>query len=184
MAQPIKYPVVNGKKECGDCGEWKEISDYRKARNHYVSRCRSCLKIYAAEYRKRPESKIASQKYHIEYMKNSANRNRANERQRKYNKTEKYKKNRNKNRREWSNVQKQKAVNYKGGECCICKYNTCLAALEFHHVDPSKKNGYGTGALKAHWSFKKNKPELDKCILVCVRCHREIHAGLHKDYIA
>jgi hypothetical protein len=27
-------------------------------------------------------------------------------------------------------------------------------------------------------SVEKNKKELDKCILVCVRCHREIHAGV------
>ena len=27
-------------------------------------------------------------------------------------------------------------------------------------------------------SFKKLKPEIDKCILVCSNCHREIHAGL------
>ena len=39
-----------------------------------------------------------------------------------------------------------------------------------------EKDGYGTGALKQHRSFKKNKKELDKCVLVCVRCHREIHA--------
>jgi hypothetical protein len=60
----------------------------------------------------------------------------------------------------------------------LCGYSRCLAAMDFHHPDPSQKEGYGTGALKSHWSFEKNKKELDKCVLVCVRCHREIHAGV------
>ena len=29
-------------------------------------------------------------------------------------------------------------------------------------------------------SFESLKPEVDKCILVCANCHREIHAGLIK----
>ncbi len=74
--------------------------------------------------------------------------------------------------------EKQKAVNYKGGKCEICGYDRCVAAMDFHHLDPSTKNGYGTGAMKQHWVFERNKIEIDKCILVCVRCHREIHAGL------
>lgn len=49
--------------------------------------------------------------------------------------------------------------------------------MDFHHLNPKLKEGYGTGALKAHWSFERNKKEIDKCVLVCVRCHREIHAG-------
>jgi cytochrome d ubiquinol oxidase subunit II len=30
--------------------------------------------------------------------------------------------------------------------------------------------------------FEKLKKEADKCVLVCNRCHTEIHAGLHEDY--
>ena len=26
------------------------------------------------------------------------------------------------------------------------------------------------------WTFERNKNELDKCILLCANCHREIHA--------
>jgi hypothetical protein len=32
------------------------------------------------------------------------------------------------------------AIAYKGGECSICGYNKCVAALEFHHLNPSEKD--------------------------------------------
>ena len=31
------------------------------------------------------------------------------------------------------------AVEYKGGKCEKCGYNKCIDALDFHHIDPSKK---------------------------------------------
>jgi len=34
---------------------------------------------------------------------------------------------------------KAKCVAYKGGRCEICGYNKCIAALQFHHKDPSAK---------------------------------------------
>lgn len=75
---------------------------------------------------------------------------------------------------------KRKAVEYKGGACCICGYNTVLSALDFHHIDPTIKNyGISSGTK----SFESIKDELDKCILVCRNCHSEIHEGLHSEYI-
>ena len=35
---------------------------------------------------------------------------------------------------------KEKAVEYKGGKCKICNYDRCVSALEFHHLEPSKKD--------------------------------------------
>ena len=52
-----------------------------------------------------------------------------------------YKK-RNLNRKKWAYGQKQKAVDYLGGCCKICGYNKCLAALDFHHKNPSEKEGF------------------------------------------
>ena len=34
---------------------------------------------------------------------------------------------------------KKDAVAYKGGKCLICGYNRCVEAMDFHHLDPSKK---------------------------------------------
>lgn len=61
-----------------------------------------------------------------------------------------------------------------GGECQICGYKRCKAALEFHHINPEEKE----------FSFKSIKgwevlyAELEKCILLCALCHREIHYGV------
>ena len=71
---------------------------------------------------------------------------------------------------------KPKAVAYKGGRCELCGYNKCMAALDFHHKNPAEKEFSISGMHCLSWS--KLKSELDKCILVCANCHREIHASL------
>ncbi len=73
---------------------------------------------------------------------------------------------------------KQQAVDYLGGCCVICGYNKCLAALEFHHTDPTVKEHKLT-YIVCRWTWKRVLEELRKCILVCSNCHREIHFGLH-----
>lgn len=69
---------------------------------------------------------------------------------------------------------KIQAVEYKGGRCRVCKYNRCMDALQFHHLDPAEKdfniNRAGT------WAWPKLVKELDKCVLLCNRCHTEVHA--------
>ena len=72
---------------------------------------------------------------------------------------------------------KMLAIKYKGGECEICGYKKCISALEFHHLDPNEKE-FGVGEKGYTRSIEAVKNELDKCILVCSNCHREIHAGL------
>ncbi len=173
----LKYPVINGEKQCGLCREWLTISCFSKTKKHYSSKCRDCISKYAKEYRRRPEAKKIVVKTRKKYFLDPKNREKVNARGRRYNQTQQYKDRRNRNRREWSMEQKKKAIKYKGGKCAVCGYSRCSAAMDFHHKNPSEKEGYGTGALKSHWSFKKNIPELDKCVLLCVRCHREIHAG-------
>lgn len=73
---------------------------------------------------------------------------------------------------------KQKCVDYLGGKCFKCGYNKCIAALEFHHLDPTEKDkDYVNNRLM----FDKLKPELDKCVLLCANCHREEHHLLITD---
>ena len=59
-----------------------------------------------------------------------------------------------------------------GGKCSKCGYNKCNAALEFHHVDKSTKEFEIAGAK---YGWKRMKPEIEKCILLCANCHREHH---------
>lgn len=70
---------------------------------------------------------------------------------------------------------KKRLIEYKGGKCQICGYNKCQEALDFHHIEPSEKDYTISGGTK---SFETLKKEVDKCVLVCANCHREIHAGI------
>jgi len=72
---------------------------------------------------------------------------------------------------------KQKAIQYKGGKCIYCGYSKYVGALEFHHLDPKKKDFQISRGFT--YDFEKIKFEIDKCILVCSNCHREIHGGIH-----
>lgn len=75
---------------------------------------------------------------------------------------------------------RRRAVAYKGGKCSICPYAGSPNAFDFHHPDPREKDfnisdrTAWTPALVA---------ELDKCVLLCCRCHREVHDGLHPGFL-
>lgn len=64
-----------------------------------------------------------------------------------------------------------------GGKCVICGYDRCNRNLTFHHKDPTKKVG-GIGELAYTAGKAQAIEEAKKCILVCCRCHGEIHEGL------
>lgn len=68
---------------------------------------------------------------------------------------------------------KQELVGLSGGGCGCCGYSRCLAALEFHHKDPSTKLfQLSIGNLRC-----KKRAEIlaewSKCTLMCANCHRE-----------
>ncbi len=70
---------------------------------------------------------------------------------------------------------KIKLVNMFGGKCQKCGYNKCMAALQFHHRDPSIKEFM----LNVNWlatkSWEKVVLEAKKCDLLCSNCHLEFH---------
>jgi hypothetical protein len=72
---------------------------------------------------------------------------------------------------------RQQAVEYKGNRCVVCQYSRCLKALEFHHIESDKKD-FGISAKGYTRSWKIILKELDKCILLCANCHREVHEGI------
>jgi hypothetical protein len=71
---------------------------------------------------------------------------------------------------------KQKCVEYKGSKCILCGYSKCIKALEFHHLDPKKKDFTISNRLGLKW--EKLKKELDKCVILCCLCHVEVHEGI------
>lgn len=63
-----------------------------------------------------------------------------------------------------------------GHSCKNCGYSKCRTALEFHHIDPKEKEITPSKVFSRKWeSIIK---ELDKCILLCANCHREVHSGV------
>ena len=67
-------------------------------------------------------------------------------------------------------------MDYKGGKCVVCGYDKYFGALEFHHVDKTKKE-YAISDLK-NYNFETLKDELDKCVILCSNCHAEYHGGI------
>lgn len=61
-------------------------------------------------------------------------------------------------------------------ECTVCGYNRCLGAIEFHHF----KTGEKEFEVSKMSSFSKERIilELEKCLMLCANCHREIHSGV------
>ena len=72
---------------------------------------------------------------------------------------------------------KELSIVYKGGKCQVCGYFKYQGALDLHHLDPLTKE-FGIGDKGYTRSWEKVKRELDKCVLVCANCHREIEAGI------
>ncbi|MFA6350451.1 MAG: hypothetical protein WCY12_05975 [Candidatus Omnitrophota bacterium] len=68
------------------------------------------------------------------------------------------------------------AIEYKGGKCEKCGYVVCFDALEFHHINSSGKD-FSISEKGYTRSWVRVKEELDKCMLLCANCHRELHAS-------
>ena len=61
------------------------------------------------------------------------------------------------------------------GKCVRCGYDKCLKALEFHHLNPSKKD---FTISNDHFKLLDAVNESKKCILICSNCHKELHDNL------
>jgi hypothetical protein len=134
---------------CSKCKVEKQESDFPKDKSSstgYSSSCKLCNREY---YHKNKEYLLAK-------MKARYNGRGGKERQ-----------------REVYRERKQRCIDYKGGVCATCGEMPHPSAMDFHHVDPSTKSfsiGFGSK------SFDKIKEELDKCVMLCANCHRQLHA--------
>jgi hypothetical protein len=64
----------------------------------------------------------------------------------------------------------------RGGACQHCGFSETLFALDWHHVDPSKKK-FSVSEGRAG-NYERAKAESEKCVLVCKNCHVMIHKNL------
>lgn len=80
----------------------------------------------------------------------------------------------------WRNRTKEKLIEYKGGKCEKCGYCNLnyLRVFEFHHKNPSLKDFTISGKS---WSYEKLQAEVDKCIMLCSNCHKELHEDLDRN---
>jgi hypothetical protein len=69
----------------------------------------------------------------------------------------------------------KRMIDYKGGCCQVCGYNRCSRALDFHHLEPSRKSFRLSSNHNRSW--ESLRLELDKCLLVCSNCHLEIEGS-------
>lgn len=71
---------------------------------------------------------------------------------------------------------KEILVREAGGLCTLCGYDRCLAALQFHHLDPAIKQ-FGVAQKGAARSIARVRAEVRKCVLLCSNCHAEVEHG-------
>lgn len=72
---------------------------------------------------------------------------------------------------------KRVLVDEAGGACRLCGYSRCIAALEFHHLDPAEKS-FALSHRGVARSLAKARAEASKCVLLCANCHAEVEAGM------
>jgi transposase len=71
---------------------------------------------------------------------------------------------------------KRQLVEEAGGKCFLCGFDEHLAALQFHHLDPSKKH-FGLSERGLTRSIARVRGEAEKCVLLCANCHSQVEAG-------
>lgn len=73
-------------------------------------------------------------------------------------------------------VVKRRLVEEAGGACVICGYSRWVGALQFHHIDPRRKE-FQIGEAGHSRSLARCRAEARKCVLLCANCHAEIEGG-------
>ena len=61
--------------------------------------------------------------------------------------------------------------------CTQCDEND-PCCIDFHHLDPSKKNQAVARMVASALSQENIQKEIDKCVRLCSNCHRKFHAGV------
>lgn len=76
---------------------------------------------------------------------------------------------------------KTELISKKGGGCKLCGYNKNIKALSFHHLNDKKFELTQTNIIK--FNKKTIIDEANKCVVLCLNCHQEIHdTNINIDY--
>lgn len=94
-----------------------------------------------------------------------------------------YTRSRNKKKGHYNEVKKLRR------EKCLATFNTwaetqhCITCdeadpdmFDLHHLDPTQKD-VTISDVKNNWSWERLQIELDKCAVLCCKCHRKVHLG-------
>lgn len=71
---------------------------------------------------------------------------------------------------------KRQLVADAGGACVLCGYGRWIGALQFHHVDPGRKE-FHIAQRGYSRSLARSRAEARKCVLLCANCHAEVEGG-------
>jgi hypothetical protein len=71
---------------------------------------------------------------------------------------------------------KEILVKEHSGRCRLCGYDRCMAALQFHHLDPKQKS-FSVSRRGITRTIAEVRAEARKCVLLCANCHAEVEAG-------
>lgn len=137
-------------KVCYRCKEEKSIESFSKDRNAKSGRANDC--------------KTCQVEYRLQWRKDNP---------------KKFREQRNAQVSRRRLKTKMNAIEYKGGCCEDCGIHASplnRTIFEFHHVDPTKKEFNICRNLQKKWDDIQR--ELDKCVLLCSKCHKQ----RHKDY--
>lgn len=142
--------LESGLRHCTKCGRDLPESEFYPKRNSYTTWCKECFKSDVIN-RSIVGKRIGSPKKYNDGLTHRERR-------------------------------KLFAINYLGGKCSNpeCRYHKCPDALEFHHKNPEEKDFQISVATKTYMSDEELMKELDKCVLLCSNCHKELHYKLRR----
>ena len=98
----------------------------------------------------------------------------------KYGRTNRCKSCTNKYKRGRKDRMYKKIADYIGGyKCSRCGIERdTMTIFDFHHLDPTTKDRQISAMIDNSWEDVKS--ELDKCVILCANCHREVHQELRE----
>ena len=146
--EKVSTPIVDGRKKCSICGEWKSIDNFHEdhsMKSGLKSSCKDCIrKTYTLHRDKRIETaKRWKSENHEKCM-------------------------------EYSRKSKATTLDFIESLKTTCQKcgESRLYVIEFHHIDPSTKLFSIGGSSHSKDHILK---EREKCVCLCANCHREFH---------